>query len=834
LRRQLYFTLIASFALTFSAQSTPLLRVPVEDNSSYEKILLGGFDIVGYYNDYIEIVGWHEDLSKLESSGIAYTIIHEDLEEFYRSRFDYELDDMGGYATFSEIGEWALEFVNDYPDIVSGPDTIGYSLEDRPLWVIKISDNPEDDEDEPELFLNSAIHAREVITPLTLMHFAELLAEGYGDDERITDIVDNREIWLLPVVNPDGYTYNEETNPNGGGMWRKNKRTIDNTLYGVDLNRNFSYQWGYDNRGSSPTPSAATYRGTEAHSEPETQVVEEFFNSRNFTAAINYHSYSNLILYPYGYDDDAYPEYFGTFEAIAEELNETLEWETGRAPDVLYTVNGEATDWMVGGADNPDNRFFGFVFEVGSRNDGFWPATNRIDDLIEAQEEPLLTLCELIDDPFQFSRPGEFSLLTPINEDTTWSFDEMFRWEAPIEPDPDYTTHYNLWLGESADLSDAELVADSIEADSIGLLNIDFELLDNERYYWTVQALDDDTPGMWASDTFSFYIYNLETPSAFNLVLPQDSAIISLDTVTINWTRSSDPDPGDNIEYLVQYSLSRVFSEDSTYSVVIEDTFHVLSDIENEMINGVNNSGQLDELPDNETIYWRVKASDRYGMFVWGDGNITGRSFSIDVFDTPYPFTLISPGNGDTCYTLDTRLVWNMSRDRDLVDYPHYDVWLDTLPDLSSAWMVVDSLRATSYDVPDLLPGRTWYWTARATDSNTPGTWAEDTLSFVTSDLQLPIDAKDLIPEQYSVIAVYPNPFNSSLNIIVGLPETSNLQIGIFNIMGREINSIAPNDYSQGYHTLSISNENASSGIYFVKISVPGKLNEMKKVVLVK
>src|SRR5690606_8892087 len=130
-----------------------------------------------------------------------------------------------------------------------------------------------------------AIHAREVITPEVLIYIMRYLTNNYGIDPQVTYLVDNRELFFSTVVNPDGYYYDEVIEPDGGGLWRKNRRNNGDGSYGIDLNRNFGYQWGYDDEGSSPDGSDETYRGASAFSEPETQRLRDFMISRNFVIA---------------------------------------------------------------------------------------------------------------------------------------------------------------------------------------------------------------------------------------------------------------------------------------------------------------------------------------------------------------------------------------------------------------------------------------------------------------------------------------------------------------------------------------------------------------------
>jgi len=140
------------------------------------------------------------------------------------------------------------------------------------------------------------------MTQEMVLMLTEYLAQQYtAGDPEIVALLQENAVYMVPWVNPDGYVYNELTNPDGGGMWRKNRRDNGDGSFGVDLNRNYDYNWGYDDVGSSPVTSYSTYRGPSAFSEPETQAMRDFCNSRSFVIWLSYHSYSNLLLFPWSY-----------------------------------------------------------------------------------------------------------------------------------------------------------------------------------------------------------------------------------------------------------------------------------------------------------------------------------------------------------------------------------------------------------------------------------------------------------------------------------------------------------------------------------------------------
>ena len=339
-------------------------------------------------NNSIQFAISESDLSKIESHNISYTIIHENLEAFYASRLnndmesrDFEYGSMGGYYTFDEIVENLDELHQDYPNLVAEKISIGQTLEGRDIWALKMSDNPNLDEDEAEVLYTGLHHAREPMSYMNLFYYMNWLVENYGTDQMANDILDNRELWFVPAINVDGLLYNQQIAPNGGGMQRKNGReTCNGGVDGVDLNRNYSFMWGLDDQGSSPDGCDETYRGTGPFSEPETSAISTFVEQHDFPIALNYHSYSNLLLYPFGYTDPnpMDQEDIDTFTEIGEELVSVNGYLLGTGVDILYAVNGEACDWMYG-----VHGIFAYTPEVGSSQDGFWPSTNRIIPLCE-------------------------------------------------------------------------------------------------------------------------------------------------------------------------------------------------------------------------------------------------------------------------------------------------------------------------------------------------------------------------------------------------------------------------------------------------------------------
>lgn len=342
-------------------------------------------------------------IKKINAAGLKYSILINNVASYYKNRLNdvetltpeektqreklnrewpipegFEYGSMGGYLTLDEVMAHLDNMHTLYPDLISArqPASEITTVEGRNIYYVKISDNPDINEDENEVLYTALHHAREPGGLMHVIYYMYYLLENYSTDPNIKNIIDNTEMYFIPVVNPDGYQYNYTTDPNGGGQWRKNRANNGDGTYGVDLNRNYGYQWGYDNSGSSPYTSEETYRGTAPFSENESQVIKEFCEAHEFKIALNYHTYSNLLLFAWGYDEILTPDNDRMMEfgrLMTMENNYTY----GPCATTIYPSNGGSDDWMYGEQDTKE-KILAFTPEVGSSSDGFWPAQSRI------------------------------------------------------------------------------------------------------------------------------------------------------------------------------------------------------------------------------------------------------------------------------------------------------------------------------------------------------------------------------------------------------------------------------------------------------------------------
>lgn len=301
---------------------------------------------------------------------------------FYEIPQNFELGSMGGFLTYSEMLGHLDNMQKLYPQLVSTKQVISHEIvtfENRPVYWLKISDFPTLDEShEPEVLFTALHHAREPMSAMQLIYFMYYLLENYETDSEVRDLVNHRELYFIPCINPDGYIYNELTHPEGGGLWRKNRTAHADGNAGIDLNRNYGYEWGYNDSGSSPNTFSNTYRGAAPFSEAETQLVKLFCEQHQFQIALNYHSYGDFLIYPWSYKTNTYTADDDYFQQMCHRTGWYNNYIYGTIHETLkYTANGDSDDWMYGEQDTK-NKILALTPEVGNADDGFWPSTSRI------------------------------------------------------------------------------------------------------------------------------------------------------------------------------------------------------------------------------------------------------------------------------------------------------------------------------------------------------------------------------------------------------------------------------------------------------------------------
>ncbi len=362
-------------------------------------------------NVFIENILSVYDLKRIERLGYNTEIIIDDVQSFYVDRNrssikkmgaksshkgikypkpkNYNYGSMGGMLTYGEVLKELDDMATLYPNLITSRAEISTfsTFEGRKLHWIRMSDNPNVNESEPEILYTAIHHAREPMSIQQLVYYMWYMLENYATNDEVKAILDNTELYFIPFVNPDGYVYNQTTYPSGGGMWRKNRRKHPDGNYGVDLNRNYDYKdpqngniWG--TTGISKQTNSDIYCGSSAFSEPESSAVKWFVNQHDFKIVLNNHSYSDVLLFPFGYEVGKKSPDHDTFVALANSMTDQNSMK-GMIASGMYAASGDADDWMYGETTNHD-KIFAFTPEIGNMTQGFWPHVSDIDAICES------------------------------------------------------------------------------------------------------------------------------------------------------------------------------------------------------------------------------------------------------------------------------------------------------------------------------------------------------------------------------------------------------------------------------------------------------------------
>lgn len=413
----------ASATQGIASENHKRVKLDIQDRSLKEIAELGVSLEIAEYKQGLFLIGEfaESELELLKEAGFSWEVLISDMTAYYQQRNhgldrdelnrqmrtlkvdrryqtpqNFMLGSMGGFHTYAEMLDDLDAMHALFPNLISPKQSIGMNLtiQGRPVFWVRISNNPQVTQDKPRVLYTALTHAREPASMQQMLFQMWYLLENYDTDPEIQYLVDNTEMYFVPCVNPDGYIFCETTHPNGGSMHRKNMRVNADNSLGVDLNRNFGYMWGHDNSGSSPNPSSMTYRGTGPFSEPETQIQKQFAETFNFSLALNNHTYSDLLIYPWGYANLLTPD-AEIFIEYAKVMTRENNYIYGTCYETLnYFANGGSDDWFYG-EQTTKNKVFAFTPEAGKPSDGFWPAMNRIEEICAGHTHMNLSLARL-------------------------------------------------------------------------------------------------------------------------------------------------------------------------------------------------------------------------------------------------------------------------------------------------------------------------------------------------------------------------------------------------------------------------------------------------------
>jgi hypothetical protein len=711
----------ASFSATSDTNSDVLVLIRIDTTETYPGLPQDAI-IVGQSFNWVDIVIEESKLSEITSS---YELLIYDVEA-------YDDSVRGVYHTLAEVYQILSDTASNYPSITKLTN-IGTSYEGRQVKCLEISDNPGVDQGEPGVFFMGLHHAREWPTVEICLYIIDQLTSEYGYDSTITDLVNNRRIWIVTVVNPDGYYYCHDQ----GHDWRKNRHYFPEWgTYGVDLNRNYPGScngnidgaWGSVGTGSiSHYPTSEVFCGPGPFSELETQFIRDMFIDNDISATISYHTHGELVLWPWNWatettPDNSYLSQVG--QDIAAEI--TQQDGTGTySPSQgvgLYPTTGDTTDWAYGYSHYVLGRTtFAFTLEACT---SFHPSESYLDQVVMENFDGALYLLEEAEDIRDTTHPR---VLPPtINELTEEPDYYVVSW---TEQNPDANPS-KFRLDELTDLT---IVEDDGESGS-DLWTLNGFTLTTEKSYssshsYKAHDSNSETSSLTteypvpinSGDKLSFYCW-------YDIENNYDMAMIEVSThgryyeILDTFTSSSsgweykeynlDDYAGESIYIRFRYATDGGTLEDGFF---VDDISPVADFQTVETLSNTINSNHytISNQPPGE-YYYQVKGYN--SARGWGDfstlENVTvieGENFPPNEPSNPNPI------KGQLNVQIDADISWT-GGDPNPGDVVYYDVYFGTDSSPDSGELVSEDQTETTYDLEELEYDTKYYWQIIATD----------------------------------------------------------------------------------------------------------------------
>jgi len=714
---------------------------------------------------WVDLFVSEAEAGRLRAAGFPLTVLIDDWATEYAKRLEldrktppllhgvtvpahFQLGSMGGFLTLEELKAQLASMHAMYPALVVGPDSIGSSVQGRPIWSMKISARASSEEDEPRALYTSLTHAREGGGMMVLVYFMWHLLEQYGVDPEITKLLESRELWFVPAVNPDGYAYNAAVAPAGGGLWRKNRRANADGSIGVDLNRNFGLSWGYDDKGSSPLASSLNYRGTAPFSEPETRAIQRLCIEKKFSTALNYHTYGNLLIYPWGYLD-ADTEDSLRYRALAQHLTRNNRYAYGTGGQTVgYITNGDAVDWMYGDSLAKPS-VLAFTPEVGSDDDGFWPVPSRILPQVQENLDANIILAAAAG---PYVRVGELSRIGGGTDSSLILFRLMDAGMSPVEGP----------------------VQVSIESEQLEVHPSVLEILPIANPVLVHVVVRDGTvPGQQARLVVRLSYAGGATRDTLSIragiphLVFEETAEQDLSRWTVasngaesHWGRTEE-----------RAARGRYSITDSPLKYYGNNTVTTLTLAQPLKLSGGGAELRFQARWEIESNYdiARVEAST--------DGSAW----------MPLAGRRTAPGSGSG---------------RQSPQEPGYDgtqrEWIEEVMDLD-----------------DYLGKDLFLRFVLESDADQPreGIFLDDIRVFAY-DAILTEAPEARVPVRFALQQNYPNPFNPTSTIVFTLPRLARVRLSLYDVLGREISTLAEGSYEAGSHRVTLDATALSSGVY--------------------
>ena len=805
--KNVFFVLLFSFFLTaVPAQAEKYSKVQIQLRSRLElqELAKAGLQFdhgtleknpAGDYT--FNVIINSSELKILKSSRFPYKMLLPDMKEAYQKRSatakpqktaalptGFEYGSMGGYYTFDEVVRELDSMYVTYPHLITQKQSVGVTVNGNEIWMVKISVNPTVDEDEPEVLYTALHHAREPESIMALLYFMDHILEQYGSDPEITYLLENRELYFIPVVNPDGYLYNEETDPEGGGMWRKNRRNNGDGSWGVDLNRNYGYEWGYDDNGSSPSTSSETYRGPYAFSEPETQALRDLCNQRPFVMAFNYHTYSNLLIIPWGYIGDFLTPDSVMYNEYGADMTQFNQYTYGTGNNTVgYLVNGDSDDWMYG-EQTTKNKIFAFTPEIGTDADGFWPPEDRIVPLAEENVYPDLVLARAAGGyakykGYALEDKGDLNGYVDAGEEAALTFEILNAGQG---------TSKNVTLTLHSSDQYISIITTQSSAPT--------DIASGQTLYsssFSFSAASNTPAGYEPQLTLTVSDDGLETDYAIEGIIigtPQTVFADNAENGTGNWDRGLSWNVTNTSVFSGNYSFT-----DSPAGNYGNDKTNRLT-----LVNPLTLPAATKILLNFKT-HWDIEAEWDFAKV---QVSVNGTSWTT----IQGKYTTQGSGKGE----------------QSTGEYG-YD-------GLQSDWV------AEQFDITGYAGATSFYlrFDLSSDQAEVRDGWYLDEIEILAyDDSPSAISAENTgLPDAFNLSQNYPNPFNPSTMINYELPITNYVELAVYNMLGQKIRTLVNGRQEAGKHSVTFTATTLASGVYWYRLRTGDGNAQIKKMVFIR
>lgn len=841
-----------------------LIRVDISDETVAARLAnIGyGLDIAAYRpGEYADIVIRPDQLWRIPGAGISYQVLTGFTGDISKAS-----SSKAAYHSYDGIRAELTQIAADHPTITK-LDTVAVAAQGGKVWCLKVSSNPTvNDNSRQGILIMGNHHAREWMTPEICVYIANYLTNNYNPagTDSISTMIKTKEIYIAPLVNPDGFIYDHGgTNvvPASPSLyWRKNRRINSPTVYGVDLNRGYDGSVDGDIRGSwgstinsytSPDSSNDVFFGVAPSGEPEQQAMMKIVKDHNIVLSISYHTYSELVLWPLGYVDSTVKrapdstqfEYFGRQMASRIKRYRSISGYTPQQSSALYPTTGDSDGWIYGyGLTQLGRVIFPFCVEADT---AFYTPSSHIDSVCPQTLKGFMYLAMRTDSLVSTTSPPPVLPPTfnppsfPLKGKATNTV--ALSWNL-LNPASNPTAYELQEMTGFASTTDTVGAAANPNVSLNGFASSTVRMYSGSRSYYSAVSnqyniasitTNNPYPVSSAKDSFSFYSYQAMT--TFGRMWVEISTdgrqwdlLGKIYGNVLSWTKRTFAI--DSAKYFNRSVFFRIRlvgdGLTATDGIYIDDIKPVAAYASTTSISNtiIPTSAFVGGRTVGDTYYYRVRGYNSKRS--WGDWSQLLKVLVAPSAVEMSSFTALQVGQG-------VEVRWRTSSETDCERWE-----IERSVDENSGYITIGTIKGNlttnephSYsftDASDLESGIYYYRLAEVDVNGTRSLYGPQLVAFGGQDL----------PLSYKLERVYPNPFGKITNIKYQISKSGQVSLKIYNVLGQEVRTLVSGHQMAGYYNLIWDGKDsyghqAANGVYLYQLTA-GEFTATGKMMLIK